>query len=84
MNEIEAAITVIDSTKMPYEQISIIIIGTLEAKRKPTIIAANKTDLPEAKPELVKKFYPNHQVVPISVLTGQNIEKLYKILTEII
>ena len=54
MNEIDAAITVIDSTKMPYEQINIIIIGTLEAKRKPTIIAANKIDLPEAKPELVK------------------------------
>ncbi|MHA1832621.1 MAG: Era-like GTP-binding protein [Candidatus Baldrarchaeia archaeon] len=84
MDEIDAAITVIDSTKMPYEQINIIIIGTLEAKRKPTIIAANKKDLPEAKPELVKKFYPNHQVVPISALTGQNIEKLYKILTEII
>jgi len=39
---------------MPYEQINTIIIGTLEAKRKPTIIVANKIDLPEAKPELVK------------------------------
>ena len=84
MDEIDAAITVIDSTKMPYEQINIIILGTLEAKRKPTIIAANKIDLPEAKPDLVKKFYPHHQVIPISALTGQNIEKLYKALTKLI
>lgn len=83
MDEIDAAITVIDSTKMPYEQVSIIIVGTLEAKRKPVIIVANKIDLPEAKPELVKKFFPNHQVIPISALTGQNIEKLYKALANL-
>lgn len=56
MDEVDVAITVIDSTKMPYEQINIIIVGTLEEKRKPTIMVANKIDLPEAKPELVKNF----------------------------
>lgn len=56
MDEVDAAITVIDSTKMPYEKINIIIVGTLEEKRKPTIMVANKIDLPEAKPELVKNF----------------------------
>lgn len=83
MNEINAAIVVIDSTKFPYEQINIIIVESLEAKGKPVIIVANKIDLPEAKPELVKKFFPNHQVIPISALTGQNIEKLYKALANL-
>jgi len=72
MDEIDAAITVIDSTKMPYEQINIIILGTLEAKRKPTVVVANKIDLPEAKPELVEKFYPNRQIDPISDSTGKH------------
>lgn len=83
LNKVDVAIAVIDSTKVPYDQINIMLIGTLEAKGIPIIIVANKIDLVESRPHLVKETFPNHQVIPISALTGQNIEKLYETLAKL-
>ena len=83
LDHVNAAIAVIDSTKVPYEQVNIMLIGNLEAKGIPVIIAANKIDLPEARPHLIKEVFPNHEVIPISALTDQNIDKLYEALVKI-
>jgi hypothetical protein len=44
---------------------------------------ANKTDLPYSRPESVIKSFPEDIVVPISALTGENIELLYERIYEV-
>jgi 50S ribosomal subunit-associated GTPase HflX len=39
---------------------------------------ANKIDLSEASTERIKSVFPQHQVVPISALQGENVEDLYQ------
>ena len=84
LNKVDVAIAVVDSTKVPYDQVNIMLIGTLEAKGIPIIIAANKIDLAEARPHLVKETFPNHRVIPVSALTGKNIENLYETLSKLV
>lgn len=73
---VDLAIIVIDCTKMPFNQINAMLIGNLEMRKIPFVIAANKIDRGDARPEIVKEIFPNKPVVPISALTGQNIDKL--------
>lgn len=79
LDEIDIALMVLDCTKPPFDQIDLVIVGNLEAKQIPIIICANKIDLPEADPKLVEEtFNGSHAVIPISALTGENIDFLYK------
>lgn len=82
LDSIDLALTVFDSTKAPYDQVNLVILGNLEAKKIPTVLVANKIDLPEARPELVKEAFPNHRVVCVSALRGDNIEELYRAIAE--
>ncbi len=82
LDEIDAALVVVDSTSDPYSQVNLTLIGNLEARRIPFILVANKTDLPDAKPEAVQGAFPDYNVVPLSALTGRNMEKLYSEITE--
>ena len=54
------------------------ILGNLEARKLPVLIVANKIDLEESSPATIKAAFPQHPVVPVSALTGYNIENLYK------
>lgn len=79
LDQIDIALVIVDATKPPFDQIDLVIVGNLEAKGIPIIICANKIDLDEANPQLVEDtFNSTHFVVPISALTGENIESLYK------
>ncbi len=73
---VDIAIIVVDSTKMPFNQVNAMLIGNLEMRKIPFVIAANKIDREDAKPEMIKEIFPNKPVVPISALTGENIDKL--------
>jgi len=73
---VDVAIIVVDSTKMPFNQINAMLIGNLEMRKIPFVIAANKIDREDAKPEAIKEIFPNKPVIPISALTGQNIDRL--------
>jgi GTPase len=42
------------------------------------LIAANKIDLPESSPARIRSAFPQHPLVPISALEGQNIDALYE------
>ncbi|MEM3361712.1 MAG: Era-like GTP-binding protein [Candidatus Anstonellaceae archaeon] len=77
LDEIDAALIIMDATQEPYNQINVTLIGNLEAKNIPFIIVANKIDLPDANPQRIKDTFPNYPVVEISAATGQNIEMLY-------
>jgi GTPase len=83
LDSIDVAILMMDATKTPFDQVSLTLMGTLEMKHKRMIIAANKSDLPDAKPEMIKATFPQHKVVPISALKGDGIEKLYQTIAEV-
>jgi GTP-binding protein Era len=78
LENVDTALVIMDSTKDPYTQVNITIIGNLEARGIPVIIVANKIDLPEAKPEEIQEAFPQHPIVRISGLKGKNLEDLYE------
>ncbi len=78
IDEHDGIILVLDSCEDPFNQINITLIGNLQARRIPTIIAANKIDKPEASPGKIANAFPQFKVIPISALRGDNIEELYK------
>jgi GTP-binding protein Era len=77
LENVDAALVVMDSCEEPYNQINITLLGNLEAKSIPFIIIANKIDLPGANPRRVREVFPNYPVVEVSAATGENMEKLY-------
>ncbi len=82
LDNVDAVLVVMDSTKDPYTQVNITIIGNLEARDIPMIVIANKIDEKDSAPDSIANAFPQHVVVPISASTGENIEKLYTAIQE--
>ena len=82
LEHVDTALVVMDSTKDPYTQVNITIIGNLEARGIPVIIVANKVDLKDAKPEMIKDAFSQHHIVEISALKGSNMDHLYEAIAE--
>lgn len=78
LEHVDTALLVIDSTKDPYTQVNITIIGNLEARSIPVIIVANKIDLNESEPDRIREAFPQHPVVELSAMTGKNVDELYR------
>lgn len=76
LDKIDAAIVVVDSVEAPFDQVNWTVLGNLEARRIPLIIAANKSDLPDANPELVKEAFQS-DVIQISAKDGTGMNDLY-------
>lgn len=77
LDDVTGVLLVVDATKDPLTQANITIIGNLEARNIPFVIVANKIDIPEASPERIKSVFPQHTVIPISALHGENTGALY-------
>ena len=77
LEDIDGVILVMDATQDPFTQVNVTIIGNLEARNLPIVVAANKIDAEHASPATLKSAFPQHPVVPISALTGYNSENLY-------
>lgn len=82
LDDVTGVLLVIDATQDPLTQANITIIGNLEARKIPFVIVANKMDLPEASNERIKSVFPQHNVVPISALNGNNTKQLYQVMVE--
>ncbi|UCE73188.1 MAG: GTP-binding protein [Methanomassiliicoccales archaeon] len=78
LDDVDGVLLVMDSAVDPFNQINITILGNLEARKLPVLIAANKIDRKDSSPATIKNAFPQHPVIPISALNGHNIEKLYK------
>ena len=78
LDDVDGVLLVMDSAIDPFNQINITILGNLEARKLPVLIAANKIDRKDSSPATIRNAFPQHPVVPISALNGHNIEKLYK------
>lgn len=77
LEDVDGVILVMDSTQDPFTQVNVTILGNLEARNLPVLIAANKIDVEDASPATLKAAFPQHPVVPISALTGYNTGDLY-------
>lgn len=77
LDDVTGVILVVDATMDPLTQANITIIGNLEARNIPFVIVANKIDIPQSSPERISAVFPQHLVVPISALHGENTEELY-------
>jgi len=78
LENVDAALVVMDSTEDPYTQVNITILGNLEARKIPVILVANKTDLAKSNKKSIEEAFPQYKVVPISAKDGDNIDHLYK------
>jgi len=83
LDEMDVVIVVLDSTKDPYSQVNITIIGNLEARGIPVLIIGNKIDLKKAKLKKVQAAFPQYEVIGISGKYGKNVDLFYEKLFEI-
>ncbi|WGI17044.1 Era-like GTP-binding protein [Methanonatronarchaeum sp. AMET-Sl] len=77
LDDIDAILLIMDSTLDPYNQVNVTMIGNMEARKIPFIIVANKIDEEDSDPEKIEEAFPNHPVVPISAIEGENVSSLY-------
>jgi len=78
LENVDAALVVMDSCEDPFTQVNITILGNLEARKIPVIIVANKIDSKKSKPEKISEAYPQYKVVSVSALNGENMNLLYE------
>ncbi|MBI2134278.1 50S ribosome-binding GTPase [Candidatus Woesearchaeota archaeon] len=83
LDDMDAVIVTLDSTRDPYSQVNITIIGNLEARKIPVLIVANKIDLKKANIKKIQSAFPQYEVVGISAKFGENMDKLYESLFEV-
>ena len=78
LDDMDSVVVVLDATKDPYSQVNITIIGNLQARNIPVLIAANKVDLKKSNIEAVKAAFPQYKVLGISAKYGKQIEDFYE------
>ncbi len=83
LDSVEVVVIMIDSTKNPYNQVNITIIGNLEARKIPFIIVANKIDLKSSKIEKIQKAFPKYKIIGISAKFCQNMDEFYESIVNI-
>jgi len=84
LDEMDCVIVVLDSTKDPYSQVNVTIIGNLVARKIPVLIAANKVDLKKSSSKKIESAFPQYEVVGISAKKGKNMDTFYKKIFEIL
>ena len=84
INNVDVAVVMMDATMAPFDQVNFTILGNIEHQKKPIIVVANKIDLPEATPEVVRDTFSNYTVVEMSALTGAGFQEFCKALVEAI
>lgn len=78
LDEMDVVIIILDSTKDPYNQVNITIIGNLQARNIPVLLVANKTDLKKSNVKRIQAAFPQYDIVGISAKYGKNIDAFYE------
>jgi GTPase len=78
LDKMDSVVVVLDSTKDPYSQVNITIIGNLQARNIPVLIVANKVDLKRSNIDLIKAAFPQYEVVGISAKYGKHMDNFYE------
>ena len=79
--DIDGVIYMLDATQDPLQQVNIMLVGIIESRKLPVLIVANKNDLPDASAARIKSVFPQHPVISISGLEGNNVDELYEKMT---
>jgi len=77
LDDMDGVVVVLDSTKDPYSQVNITIVGNLAARNIPVLIAGNKIDLKKSDLKKIQAAFPQYKVVGISAKYGKNIQDFY-------
>ena len=83
LDDMDVVLAVMDSTKDPYTQVNITILGNLEVRKIPVIVVANKTDLKTSRVKRVSTAFPQYKVVGLSASQGNGFKELYDALFDI-
>ena len=84
LDDMDAVVIVLDSTKDPYTQVNITIIGNLEARKIPVLIVGNKIDLKKSDLKKLQSAFPQYEVIGISAKFGNNIDEFYEALFRVV
>ena len=58
LDDMDVVVIVLDSTKNPYNQVNLTIIGNLAARKIPVLIVANKVDLKKSDTKKIESALP--------------------------
>ena len=78
--DMDCVIVVLDSTKDPYSQVNITIIGNLAARDIPVLIVGNNLDLKKSKLKKIQAAFPQYEGIGISAKYGKQMDKFYEAL----
>ena len=84
LDDMDAVVVVLDSTKNPYSQVNLTIIGNLAARKTPVLIVGNKIDLKKANVKKIQSAFPQYNIVGVSALKGHNMDIFYKSLFRLV
>ena len=84
LDDMDAVIVVLDSTKNPYSQVNITIIGNLAARNIPVLVVGNKIDLKRSDLKSIESAFPQYQVVGLSAEKGMNMDNFYETLFKVV
>jgi GTPase len=83
LDDMDTVIVVLDSTKDPYSQVNITIIGNLQARNIPVLVVANKIDLKKSDIKKIQAAFPQYKVVGISAKFGTHMDEFYEELMQL-
>ncbi|MAF99419.1 MAG: GTP-binding protein [Nanoarchaeota archaeon] len=84
LDNMDAVVVVLDSTIDPYSQVNITILGNLQARKIPVLVAANKVDLKKSDVDKIEKAFPQYNVIGISAKKGQRVSDFYESLFKLV
>ena len=84
LDEVDSVVVVLDSSKDPYSQVNVTIIGNLVARNIPVLVVGNKTDLKRSNLKKLSSAFPQYDVIGISAKQGNNIDNFYESLFNVV
>jgi len=78
LDDMDVVVVVLDSSKNPYNQVNITIIGNLVARKIPVLVVGNKIDLKRSDLKKIESAFPEYDVIGISAKKGKNLEEFYE------
>jgi len=82
LDKVDCVLIILDSTKNPYDQVNITLVGNLKVRKKKFIIVANKIDKKNSNIDRIKLVFPDVPIVAISAKKGTGVEELYEAIFE--
>ena len=83
LDMVDVALIIVDSTRVPFDQVNMMLVGNLELRKIPFVVVANKIDREDANPQIVREMFSGKPFVAISALKGLNIDELLDKVVEV-